>query len=167
MDNEIEHEIEDEMEDEIDDSWITKIEEEEKSYNYFYNEETTKIKIIYVYVNKDNEIYYIKKENMGLYNKVLNKTKLLFILKKNKLHNNINHKLISILQYNIDLSPDDLSLYLKNEDNFNFLSIKSNLNELKWDDTINLFNNLNSLHIIYYENPKKKKIKYKENIYYE
>ena len=92
-----------------------------------------------------------------LENKILDKTKLLFLLKNNKKYNNKQHKLISILQYNIDLSPQELSLYLKNEENFNFLSIKSNLTDLKWDDTINLFKDMNSLHIIYYEESKSKK----------
>ena len=92
-----------------------------------------------------------------LEDKKIDKTKLVFLLKKNKIHNNTNHKLISILQYNIDLSPEDLGLYLKNNDNFNFLTVKSSLSELKWDDTINLFKDLNSLHILYYDDTKAKK----------
>jgi hypothetical protein len=141
----------------IDDSWITQIEEEEKEYNSFYKEENDTIKIVYIYINNENKIYYVRKENVILENKKLDKTKLLFLLKNNKKYNNINHKLISILQYNIDLSPQELGLYLKNDDNFNFLSIKSNLSELKWDDTIHLFKDLNSLHILYYEERKTKK----------
>ena len=92
-----------------------------------------------------------------LEDKRLDKTKLIFLLKKNKTYNNKNHKLISILQYNIDLSPEDLGLYLKNNDNFTFLTIKSSLSELKWDDTINLFKDLNSLHILYYDDTKDKR----------
>ena len=115
------------------------------------------IEIVYIYINNENKIYYVKKENILLENKILDKTKLLFLLKNNKKHNNKNHKLISILQYNIDLSPEELAIYLKNDDDYNFLSIKSSLTELKWDDTINLFKDLNSLHIIYYEDSKKKR----------
>ena len=90
-----------------------------------------------------------------LENKILDKTKLIFLLKNNKILNEKKHKLISILQYNIDLAPEDLGSYLKNQDNFNFLEVKSSLNELKWDDTITVFKDLNSLHIIYYEEKKK------------
>ena len=151
-----EYEIEN-IDDELDDSWITAIEEEERLYNSFYKEENDTIEIVYIYINIENKIYYVKKEYIMLDNKVLDKTKLIFLLKKHKQYNKKNHKLISILQYNIDLSPEELGLYLKNDDNFNFLSIKSSLTELKWDDTINLFKDLNSLHIIYYENTKKNK----------
>ena len=141
----------------IDEEWITQIEKEEQEYNSFYKEENETVELVYIYINKENKIYYVKKDMAVLENKTLDKTKLLFLLKNNKKHNNKQHKLISILQYNIDLSPQELSLYLKNEDNFNFLSIKSSLTDLKWDDTINLFKDMNSLHIIYYEESKSKK----------
>ena len=152
-----EYEIESSDDELMDEEWITQIEQEEKEYNSFYKEENETIELVYIYINKENKIYYVKKDMVVLENKILDKTKLLFLLKNNKKHNNKQHKLISILQYNIDLSPQELSLYLKNEDNFNFLSIKSNLTDLKWDDTINLFKDMNSLHIIYYEESKSKK----------
>ena len=150
-------EYEIDTDEELDESWITQIEDEEKEYNSFYKEENEVIEMVYIYINNENKIYYVKKENILLENKILDKTKLLFLLKNNKKHNNKNHKLISILQYNIDLSPEELAVYLKNDDDYNFLSIKSSLTELKWDDTINLFKDLNSLHIIYYEDSKKKR----------
>ena len=61
------------------------------------------------------------------------------------------------MQYNIDLAPQELSLYMRKEENFNFLSIRSNINDIKWDDTVNLFKDLNSLHILFYESSKLKK----------
>ncbi len=140
----------------LDDTWITEIENEEKDYNNFYKEENTFIETVFIYINSENKIYYIKKDNIFLQNKSLDKEELIFLIKKNQKYNNNKHKLISILQYNIDLAPQDLNLYLKNSDNFNFLSIKTDLSELKWDDTINLFKDLNTLYIIYYENQKKK-----------
>ena len=150
-----EYEIESDV-DELDDSWIKEIEEEEKEYNSFYKEENRTISVNYIYIDKNSKIYYVKKEKIMLDEKKIDKTKLIFMLKKNKNYNNKNHKLISILQYNIDLSPEDLGLYLKNNDNFNFLTVKSSLSELKWDDSINLFKDLNSLYIIYYEESSRK-----------
>ena len=133
-----EYEIESDV-DELDDSWIKEIEEEEKDYNSFYKEENETIQVNYIYIDKNSKIYFVKKEILMLEEKKIDKTKLIFLLKKNKNYNNKNHKLISILQYNIDLSPEDLGLYLKENENFNFLTVKSSLNELKWDDSINLF----------------------------
>jgi len=144
-------------EEELDDAWIKEIENEEKLYSTFYTEENEIIKLIYIYINRENEIYHIKKDNAILDNKILDKTKLIFLLKKNKIYNSRDHKLISILQYNIDLKTNELSSYLKNDEKYNFLSIKSSLSEMKWDDTIHFFKNLNSLYIIYYDNSKEKK----------
>ena len=39
---------------------------------------------------------------------------------------------------------------------YNFLTIVSEINDILWNETINIFKNLNSLHIVYYEQPKKK-----------
>ena len=143
--------LEEDINDELDDSWIKIIENEEKKYDSFYTEENEIIKLVYIYINRENKIYYIKKDNIILKDKLIDKTQLIFLLRKHKYYNNKNHKLISILQFNIDLEPDELSLFLKNEDNYNFLSIKSSLSELKWDDSIHFFKDLNSLHIIFYE----------------
>ena len=71
-------------------------------------------------------------------------------------NNNKNHKLISILQYNIDLEPEDVLSYLKFKEKYNFLTIVSKINDILWNDTISIFKNLNSLHIVYYEEPIKK-----------
>ena len=79
-----EYEIESDV-DELDDSWIKEIEEEEKDYNSFYKEENEMIKVVYIYINKENKIYYVKKENLVLEDKRIDKTKLIFLLKKNKI----------------------------------------------------------------------------------
>ena len=98
----------------------------------------------------------ICKSFVEIENNKINRDELIYILKKNKEHNNKNHKLISVLQYNIDLEPEDVLNYLKYKEKYNFLTIVSEINDILWNETINIFKNLNSLHIVYYEEPKKK-----------
>ena len=136
---------------ELDDLWIKQLEKEENLYNSFYREPNEMVKIFYTYINGDNKVYHIKKDTIALEDNILQKVRLLFLLKKHRIYNNKKHNLISILQYNIDLAPQELSLYMRKEENFNFLSIRSNINDIKWDDTVNLFKDLNSLHILFYE----------------
>ena len=100
-------------EEQLDDEWIKEIENEDKLYSTFYTEENEIVKLIFIYINRENEIYHIKKDNVILDNKILDKTKLIFLLKKNKIYNSIDHKLISILQYNIDLKPEELIILFK------------------------------------------------------
>lgn len=151
--------FEDELYDELDDDWIKLIEEEEKEYTSFYRESNDMIKIFFTYVNSFNKIYYIKKEIVPLNEGYLNREILINLLKKNKIHRNINHDIISVLQYNIDLEPENVIKYLKqNEfDKENFLTIRSDFNDIYWKDSVSLFKDLNSLHILFYENNKKKK----------
>ena len=139
-----------------DSSWMEMLEKEEEDYKSFYKENFDILKIFYSYVDSNNNIYYVNKDNLFIENNKINRDELIYILKKNKLNNSKNHKLISVLQYNIDLEPEDVLNYLKFKEKYNFLTIVSKINDILWNDTISIFKNLNSLHIVYYEEPIKK-----------
>ena len=139
-----------------DTSWMDILEKQEEDYKSFYKENVDIVKIFYTYVDSDNKIYYVKKDNLLIENNKINRNELIYILKKNKQNNKKNHKLISVLQYNIDLEPEEVLNYLKYKENYNFLTVVSKVNDILWNDTISIFKNLNSLHVIYYEEPVKK-----------
>ena len=139
-----------------DTSWMDILEKQEEDYKSFYKENVDIVKIFYTYVDCDNKIYYVKKDNLLIENNKINRNELIYILKKNKQNNKKNHKLISVLQYNIDLEPEEVLNYLKYKENYNFLTIVSKVNDILWNDTISIFKNLNSLHVVYYEEPAKK-----------
>ena len=143
--------------DDLDDEWLQKLEEEEEEYDIFYKEMIDIIQVHYIYIDESKKIYHIKRENIDIDDNILNKEYLTYILKKNKDFNNISHKIISILQYNIDIKPQEINLFMKNPDNFNFLTVNENINDIKWEDTINLFKDMNTLYIIYYKPPYKAK----------
>ena len=146
-------------EDDLNDDWIKAIEAEEKEYTCFYREPNDIIKIYFTYVNNKNKIYHIKKDSINLDNGHLSRNILINLLKKYKTYNNIAHDVISILQYNIDLEPENVMKYLKQKEynTKNYLSIKSNFDDIYWKDTISIFKELNSLHILFYEKNKKVK----------
>ena len=136
-----------------DTSWMDILEKEEEDYKSFYKENIDIVKIFYTYVDSNNKIYYVKKDNLLIENNKINRDELIYILKKNKQNNKKNHKLISVLQYNIDLEPDEVLNYLKHKENYNFLTVVNKVHDILWNDTISIFKNLNSLHIVYYEEP--------------
>jgi hypothetical protein len=145
------------IDDDLDDAWLQKLEEEEEEYDIFYKDIIDLIEVNYIYINETKNIYHIKKDSIDLDDNILNKEHLIYLLKKNKEFNNISHKIISILQYNIDIKPEEINLFMKKPDNFNFLTVKENINDIKWEDTINLFKDINTLYIIYYKPPYKLK----------
>ena len=94
--------------DDLDDEWLQKLEEEEEEYDIFYKEMIDIIQVHYIYIDESKKIYHIKRENIDIDDNILNKEYLTYILKKNKDFNNISHKIISILQYNIDIKPQEI-----------------------------------------------------------
>jgi len=134
----------------MDDDWINKINEEDNLYNDFYYEKNRNIWIYYLYVNLNNEIGHVKKDNHILDDTKVSKEKLLFLLRINSIFKNSKHSLLSIHKYNIDLKPDNVLEYLKEPQYFSFMD-KTNIKDLIWKDSISLFQDLNCLYVIYKE----------------
>ena len=134
-----------------DTDWLKKADEEEGIYDDFYPEEVDVIQIFFMYVNKNNNLISMKNERLMIRNGTLDKFNLSVIIKKNKKHNGLNFEPMSILKYNIDLSPQEVNNYVKFTDDFNFLSSEKNIQDLNWRESIPLFKDMNSLHILYYQ----------------
>ena len=138
-----------------DDDWIKKIEEEDNLYNDFYYEKNDNILVYYLYINKKKEIEHIKQDNIFLIDSKIYKEKLMMMIRKNSFFKDMKYSLSTILQYNIDLMPEDVLYYLKKPKDFTFFNRKS-ISDITWKDSISLFQNLNSLYIIYKERNHKK-----------
>jgi hypothetical protein len=142
---------------EINNKWLKEIKDTEKDYNDFYKEKPTSIKIYYLYVNKDNEVNFCKTEThlldtTNVKNATLNKDTLIAIIKKNSFSNNINYKLLSLLKFNLDIDPEDvISLAIHKMDGSEYLSSESVLRDIVFNDTVCIFQDINSLFLVYYE----------------
>ena len=137
------------------DDWIKKIEEEDNLYNDFYYEKNENVLVYYLYVNRKNEIEHIKQNHIILTDSKIYKEKLTVMLRKNSYFNEMKYSLSSILQYNIDLMPEDVLYYLKNPEGFSFFNRRS-ISDINWKDSISLFQNLNCLYVVYKERKQRK-----------
>lgn len=135
--------------DELDCSWINEFEKNELEYASFYKEQIEVLKINYIYVDKDNTIDNIHQDSIVIENGKLDKEKIIEIIKKNKKKNNIDYKLISILKYNITLEPEHIKDYINDDLNDDFLSKVDILQDIHFKDSINLFQDLNCLYIVF------------------
>ena len=52
------------------------------------------------------------------------------------------------------MEPEDISKYMRDETKINFLTVEKKIDTLKFDDSINLFHNINSLYIVYHQSWK-------------
>jgi len=138
----------------LNDDWINNFENTDKLYQDFYKDNLYYINLQYIYVNRSNEIDKIKSETflMSTPNYIL-REEILGILKRNSFSNQKNYKLLSILKYNITLDSDELTRFLLNTTliNNNYLESIKNIDTIKFENSINMFQDLNELVFIFYE----------------
>jgi hypothetical protein len=142
---------------EIDNKWLKEIKDNEKDYNDFYKEKPTSIKIYHLYVSRENQVDFSKTETYLLNttngkNATLHKDTLISIIKKNSFSNNIQYKLLSLLKFNLDIDPEDvISLAIHKKDGSEYLSSESVLRDIVFNDTVCIFQDINSLFMVYHE----------------
>lgn len=134
---------------ELDDSWILDFENTEKKYKFFYKEDIRFIKIHFIYIDDDFSIERIKETKLTLNTpNFLSKEEIISLIKHNNVDNHIKYSLFSILKYNIHLDSDLLKPFLKSgssSSQFDFLTSVCNINNITFEPSIYMFQDLNEL----------------------
>lgn len=144
----------------LDDKWIQEFKKIDKDYEIFYSDDINFIKISFVYIDKDNNIikyktdkYLLKQPNF------LFRDEILEILKKNIVLDGLKYTLFSILKYNINLDPLYVKSFVTKKDinmfTEPFFSIIRNIDNIHFDKTICMFQDLNELFFVFHENCEK------------
>lgn len=138
----------------LDDKWITEFESNDKLYKDFYKDNVYYINIHLIYINKLNEIEKISKKyfllsrpNIFLGSELIQTIKMYSIADKRR------YSLLSILRYNITLNPDEIPNFVKSNHIWysNYLTPIKKIDDIKYDKTINTFQDLNELILLFYE----------------
>lgn len=147
--------------DNLDTNWIDEFEEDNK-YSDFYTEVLPNIKCYFVYVNRSHKITNIREDKIELdETNVIRKERLLYMIKNNIIRDDIKYKLLSLLIYNIDLTPQNLRNYLEKEPlarnmEHSFLHSLKYLDDIKLSESITLFHDINSIYFVFFEQQKHK-----------
>ena len=141
---------------EIDDI-LNEINDEQEMYSGFYVEKNNYVNIYYIYVNRNNNIIYAKKDTEELLNGLLQKEKLITLLKDNMIVKGNKYGLLTMIKYNIDTDSNDLHDILSGKEKNNFLTCGTKIDDIYWNDTIVSLQELNGLFIVYKESPKQNK----------
>ncbi len=147
----------------LDTEWI----EEFEKYNDLYNDNVENVNVYYMYVSNENNLIDIIKTNTIIINNTMKKEELIYNIKTHMINKNKKYTLLSLIQYNFFIEPTDVIDYLKDQeihhqqesdhqpyDNI-YMTIYKTINNIIWKPTINIFNDLNALYIIYHEKPIK------------
>jgi hypothetical protein len=140
---------------ELDSTWITDYENDYKKYKYFYQEELTTITIFFMYIDEKNNLFKIKEKKINIKDKKISKEQLLYLIKNNRYPNSNKFKLDYILRYNITIEPENITKFIKIDNNVmntNYLQVIKTCEDIYYNNTINILKNLNCLYLIYSPN---------------
>ena len=152
---------------ELEVEWIDDFEEEEKIYEQFYPNTVKSIKIFSMYVNKECNLDKVKESTYELENdNILKKIELVKIIRERKNDDGVNYKLISLIKHNVDLKPEEIKSYILNKKDYLFIDKLRELKDINFYDTIGMFEDLNSIFLIYYEFNEKLKHNKTKRIYF-
>ena len=144
----------------LDSKWIDDFQSQDKEYEKYYKNDLHHIKLHCIYVNVNNEIERIKKEEVHLRSvNYVSREEIIGILKRNSICNNKRYSVLSILKYNIDIEPSDVPFFLMDRSSSSssssssntFLTSIKNIDAIPLNQSINMFSNLNNLFIVYNE----------------
>ena len=154
-----EEDIEEHIED-LDSSWIDEFKKDNEKYSDFYTEDVTTITLFFIYIDHKNNVENLSRDLLILDKKnTIVRDQLIQIIKQNQ-NQNKNHmynkyKLISLFKYNIDIEPEEIYKFIDNKDdssyNKRFFIQEKYLNDIIYKKTINIFQDLNSLFLIFKE----------------
>ena len=150
----------------IQESWLKNF----KQQNYIKNnEETININFFYIYVNRQNTLEIIRQgPTYILQSNTFDKKDLIQNIKENSYVNKKKYKLLSIMKYNIDVDSNNLEDFLNKDTYEKYTQLIKNIDGIEFTKSTKMFNDLNSIFIIYHENAypsltKKIKLKHSSN----
>jgi hypothetical protein len=152
------------IDDELNNDWI----DEYFKYNNFYKEQVENIDIVNIYLDVNKNIININKNNVYLDNPLITKEHLLYLIKQHNSNTNHKYRLLNFFKYNFDIDECDLKKYIYDDDSDGYVYLKNynTIQDIKWNDTIHSFNQLNGIYFIFQEkNISNKKTLKKKDFY--
>lgn len=137
-------------------SWITQFEFTDQHYKDFYAEDITFVKFTAIYIDNLSNIIRTVQDTVFLsIPNVIERDELMHIIKSYSILDHTKYSILGILKYNITLSPHNLKSFLHHKTNTlklgeEYLTPIHNINTIMFDKTINIFQDINDLVVIFY-----------------
>jgi hypothetical protein len=111
------------------------------------------INIYITYINSENEIEIISRKKLYIENKknTITRNNLVDVIKNFQRRNNISYKLISIMVYNINVTPDTLTDYIEKPEDFVSLFALSRIDSFELQSTISMLKEYNAMYFFFSE----------------
>ena len=138
----------------LDSNWISEFEDIDTSYNKFYKETVDFVCVTFVYIDKDNQIKHVNKEKIILRPKnVLPYNILMDLITTYK--ERFSYKFDFLMKYNINTEPYEVKSLLKDQNHERYIQETSKIDNVNFENTISMFQDLNELILFFRDNLKK------------
>ena len=113
------------------------------------------IKSYITYINSDNEIEIINQKKIYLNNddNIVTRNQLIEVIKNSQKKHNVKYKLISIMVYNIHVTPESLPNYIENPNDFISLYTLNRIESFELQPTLRLLKKYNGIYFFFFECP--------------
>ena len=113
------------------------------------------IKSYITYINSDNEIEIINQKKIYLNNddNIVTRNQLIEVIKNSQKKHNVKYKLISIMVYNIHVTPESLPNYIENPNDFISLYTLNRIESFELQPTLRLLKKYNGIYFFFFEHP--------------
>jgi hypothetical protein len=142
----------------LDTSWINEFEAIDNEYKSYYSESLEFINMNCIYLNAANEITNVHEEKVIFLNKgILSREEVVGLIKRNSIIDSLKYSLLSILVFNINIEPDNLKTFFKNNKSdkpnigSQFLNSIKNIDTITFDKSISMFHDINNLYLVFYK----------------
>ena len=147
------------MDDDLDQefSWILEQDRLHNPQNNFSREPMERIQVKYIYINQNKYIDKVLCETLELSSgNVIPNEQLIHMTESKKIKTPTSrYKLKEILLFNIDLEPEHIQAYAKNDDFITFskpfMKVLSILDKIIINDSVFIFHDINTLYFIFEE----------------
>ena len=124
----------------------------ETDFNKFYKDTVKEITLNFIYINENKEIYNIKSKKEKLSDSYLKKERLLYIIKNNQYNLYDKHRLVDLIQFNINIDSSEIQDFILNtntNNSNNYLKSLKIIDDIKFKDTTKILEKQNSLIFIF------------------
>ena len=159
----------------LDTSWINEFDAIDNDYKSYYSEPLEFINMNCIYLNAENEIINVHEEKVIFINKgILSREEIVGLIKRNSIididRKKDKYSLMSILVFNINIEPENLKTFFKNNktndksDNNSdtcigsqFLNSIKTIDTIVFDKSISMFHDINNLYLVFAKKSELKK----------
>ena len=142
--------------DNLDMKWLDDVEEHNREYGKFYKDDIFNIKVVFIYTDVNKNIEYVSSKNVDLENKnIFTQNELVSVIHTNNQINKKRFRLLKCYLYNLDIEPDDLKDFIRNNNKYNvskadtpFFHLIDVARNIIIQPTISQFQKMNTLYLV-------------------